>query len=1042
MIKNILLSACFLVGFSSVLFSQTEVSFASYPALSPDGSFIVFSYDGDLWRVSSKGGQAYRLTAMPGNEIAPRISPDGKWLAFSSDQNGNQDVFVMPLSGGEIRQLTYHSQADVVDSWGWDSKTIYFTSSRANRFTSYKVSREGGSPRRVFGHYFNTIHDIAEKPDGTLLFNDSWESYTAASRKRYKGPFNPDILSYNEKTKEFKQLTHYDGKDFWPSTDRNGTVYFASDEENGEYNLYTFIDDKKTALTSFDTSIKRPVVSADGSKVVFEKKYQIYLYDVASGTTSKPGIYVGRNQVLDKENLYDVKGKISYFDISPDGKKLAFISRGELFVSDIKGKFIRKMPGDGERIMEVKWLADNKTLLFNKTYKGYPNWFVTDAGGKGSVKQLTKDLQSNRDMSFNFDGSTGVYLSGRNEVRLMDLKTFKSRTLVEDEVWAFQSSKPSFSPDGNYVLYTARRNFEQDIFVYDLRKKKSYNLTNTGVSEEGPYWSPDGKYIYFASNRTRPSYPRGMQNSSIYRLALENFDEPYRSDSFENLFSETSDSEKNKKKEKNQKVPVVRIDFENLADRVERVSSSFGTQNNPVVFITDSTTRVLYFSNENEQKPALYQTVYKDFEKKKTEKIADGRLQNILRSGKEFYVLHKGTVNKLNLNSKKLEPVAISFSLYRNHKQEFRQMFEETWAGIDENFYDGEFHGVDWDAVRKQYEAYLPALNTRADLRVLLNDMLGELNSSHLGFNTKGPEEKPVFKTETNEIGVVFEDENPFQIARIVAKSPASKKGVNLQKGDILLAVNGEKVNPEKNRERYFSFPELQDELQLTVLRGGTEIQTRVHPQKNNDFKNLLYDEWIENNRNKVQTLSDNRIAYSHMKNMTAPELERFLLDMVRYENNTEATILDLRYNTGGNVHDDVLRFLSQKPYLQWKYRDGKVAPQSNFAPAGKPIILLINQQSLSDAEMTAAGFKALNLGKIIGTSTYRWIIFTSSKSLVDGSTFRVPAWGCYTLEGENLELTGVDPDLVVEKTFQDKIEGNDPQLERAVQEILKEIRQ
>src|SRR5690606_6870034 len=238
----------------------------------------------------------------------------------------------------------------------------------------------------------------------------------------------------------------------------------------------------------------------------------------------------------------------------------------------------------------------------------------------------------------------------------------------------------------------------------------------------------------------------------------------------------------------------------------------------------------------------------------------------------------------------------------------------------------------------------------------------------------------------------------------------------------------------------YFTRPSLAEELVLTFNSDGQEIKTTVRPQSAGSLRDNLYDEWIYDNRKRVDSLSGNRIAYSHMKNMGSGELERFLLDMVAYENRKEAIILDLRYNTGGNVHDEVLRFLSQRPYLKWQYRGGKLSPQSNFAPAGKPIVLLINEQSLSDAEMTAAGFKELKLGKIIGTETYRWIIFTSGKGLVDGSFYRLPSWGCYTLDGKDLELTGVAPDIAIKNTVADRVADKDPQLERAVQEILKDL--
>lgn len=1027
-----------------------QPSFLSYPTLSPDGSTLVFSYEGDLWKVPSEGGPALRLTAMDGNEISPRISPDGQWLAFSSNQNGNMDVYIMPLGGGDIQQLTYHDGSDEVDSWSWDSKTIYFTSSRYNRFSSYKVRREGGTASRVFPHYFNYIHGMVETPNGELLFNDSWESYSSANRKRYKGAFNPDIYSYNPKSNTFKQYTDYIGKDFWPSVDRQGNIYFASDEGTDEYNLFTFRNGKKAALTQFKESIKRPSVSADGSKIVFEKDYQLYIYNVKDQKTTQPSIQLARNSVLGKSKEFDVNTAISYFDVSPDGKKMAFISRGEVFVSDIEGKFVRKMPGNGERAMEVKWLKDNKTLLFSQTHKGYQNWFTRNADGTGVVKQHTSDLRNNRDVVLNKELTKAVYLSGRDEVRLMDLSSFKSSVIVKDEIWAFQNSSPSFSPDGNYVLFTAIRNFEQDIFVHNLSNGQTTNLTNTGVTEASPYWSPDGKYIYFASNRTKPAYPTGMQFSSIYKMALENIDEPYRQSKFDELFRDakpekndtTNTKDKNAKKTpsaaetKNQ---IVTIDFEHLSDRISQVSPSSGTQHNPAVFQKGDKTFV-FFSSNHEGKGALYRHVSEPFEEGKTEKVTDTHIAQLFEVGGKHYALSSGTIHKYNIDANKLDKVNISFKFTRDLAQEFKQMFYETWAGIEENFYDADFHGVNWAGVKRKYEGYLDAINTRTDLRILLNDMLGELNSSHLGFNSTGAEERKAFNFVTNELGLIYDAEDPFRVARIVPNSPASRKEVDIKAGDRLVAVNGQEIDPSADRDLYFTWPSLAPEIQLTVARDGKEHDVNIRPQSSSSFKELLYDEWIKENRHKVDTWSNNRIAYSHMKNMGGGELNRFLIDMAEQENNKEAIILDLRYNTGGNVHDEVLRFLQQRPYLQWQYRGGKRAPQGNFTPAGKPIVLLINEQSLSDAEMTAAGFKALKLGKVIGTETYRWIIFTSAKGLVDGSMYRVPAWGCYTLDGQDLEMSGVSPDIYVKNTVADRIADKDPQLERAVAEILKDL--
>lgn len=1028
--------------------AQSSPTFISYPTLSPDAKTVVFSYEGDLWKVAAEGGNAFRLTAMQGDEMMPRISPDGKWLAFSSNQSGNFDVYVMPLEGGDIRQLTWHDANDEVDSWSWDSKTIFFTSGRYNRFTSYSVPVTGGTASRVFPNYFNTIHNIVQKPDGELLFNNTWESYNFANRKRYKGSFNPDILGYNPATKAFKQYTQYEGKDFWASTDRKGNIYFASDEANGEYNLYSLINGARKALTRFETSVKRPFVAANGEKIVFEKEYQLHIYNVATGAVSRPSITLSRNLVLGKQQEFNVRDNISGFDVSPDGKKLAFIARGELFVSDADGKFIRQMPASGERAMEVKWLRDNKTLLFTQTWQGYPNIFTIDANGKTPARRLTSDHRSNRSLNMNTGRTQAVYLSGRDELRLLDLNKFTSNTVVKDEFWAFQNADPSFSPNGEYLLYTAYRNFEQDIFVYHITSKQTINLTNTGTSETSPAWSPDGKYIYFASNRTKPSYPTGMRDASIYRLALDNFDEPYRSTKFDELFEPKKPSEDSVKRnpkavsrpDSMRSKEAIVINMQGLSDRVTRVTQPFGTQNDPFLFKKGEKTYLFYSSNQEGGRGALYRMVSQPFEADKTEKVTDGGVGTMVEADGKYFILSRGAIHKYNVEGNRLDKVETGFAFRRNLSDEFNQMFYETWAGIEENFYDGKFHGVNWEKIRDRYAAWLPFLNNRADLRVLLNDMLGELNASHLGFSSRGSEERTGFSAVTNETGLIFDPKNPLRVAAVVAKSNASRKDVDILPGDELLAVDGQIVNAAIDRDFYFTRPSLATEMMLTLRRGTTEITAMVRPQSSATLRDLLYDEWIKTNRNRVDSLGKNRIAYSYMKNMTGDELERFLLDMVEQENNKEAIILDLRFNTGGNVHDEVLRFLQQRPYLQWQYRGGKRSPQGHFAPSGKPIVLLINEQSLSDAEMTAAGFKALKLGKIIGTETYRWIIFTSAKRLVDESTFRVPAWGCFTLDGKDLEQTGVAPDIYIKNTFTDRLENKDPQLEKAIEELMKQL--
>lgn len=1037
--KSMLFAFLMLLGTLTGLHANDNPArFLSDPAVSPDGQQLVFSYESDLWTASVHGGTAYRLTAMDGREFLPRFSPDGKWIAFSATLDRNTNVYVMPAKGGEINQLTFHQSADMVDSWSWDSRYIYFHSSRENMSSIYKLPLTGGTPERLFDHYFNIPHHVVEHPvTGGFIFTESWESLNQPQRKRYRGANRPDILYYHPDHDEFEQLTDFEGKDLWPTIDSQGNIYFVSDEGTMEYNLFTLRNGEKMALTNFDTSIGRPQVSANGERIAFEKDYQLHLYDVASGQVTTPQITLFQKNTLPIEQGFEVRGNISLFDVSPDNKKLAFVSRGELFVSDMDGKFIRQIPTNpAERVTEVAWSADNETLLYLQTRDGWANLYMTRADGRGDELEIESVDATSRLLSLDPDRKKGVYLSGRKHVKIVDLEKRTTETIAVAELWGFHNSRPRFSPDGQYVLYTAYTNFEHNIYIYGLQDGETIQLTNTGMSERMPYWSPCGQYVYFATDRYMHNFPRANTSDRLYRIPLHRFIKPMKSDGFDRLFAGDSASDD---------TPDTKVDIQFDLHEIERRWEPMGVANigrqwAPHVFKHGGNQVLFFTSNHDKGQWALWRLDLKPFEDSRPVRIegaSPGMNLHMVEVKNNFYVLAGGNIHKVNMNQGRLEPIDIRHTFARNLEREFHQIFMETWTALDENFYEEGFHGVDWVAERERFARHLPHVRTRDNLRRLINDMLGELNSSHTGFSSSGSEERSFYSARTAETGLLFDRENPFLVERVIDGSNLDLTNAPVRKGDILISVNGRRIETGQNRDRYFYFSHMPEELELVFIRGGEEIIVRSRPHTPGQISTLLYDEWIAGNRRYVEEQTDGRVGYVFMKDMSAGSLNQFIIDMTSHAMEKDALIFDIRFNRGGNVHDDVLQFLSQRPYLNWKYRGGSLSPQPNFAPAGNPIVMLINERSLSDAEMTAAGFRELDLGKIIGTETYRWIIFTSSKSMVDGSTTRLPAWGCYTLDGENLEMTGVAPDIDVHNTFYDRIRGVDPQLDRAIREVL-----
>ena len=1032
MMKRFILSLLTLSALSLAA-SAENIRFASRPSLSPDGQKIYFRYDGDIYSVPVTGGQATAVITMAGVQDSPLVSPDGNWLAFSSDIQGNQDVYVVPVGGGQAVQLTFHEAADVPVSWSPKSDWIYFESTRSGaRRTTYRVAVGGGTPQLMFEGYFNTIVNMVENPKtGEFLFNESMESISFPTRKRYVGDHNPNIKCWNPKTRTYSELTDYIGKDQWPMVDKNGEIYYVSDELNKESNIVKYVKGAKPQqLTSFDKSVQYPSVAFGGSAIVFLKEYEITVLDPATGKVTVPEIQVASGSVEVRRSFADQRPSAA--DVSPDGKKFALVIRGGLYLTDPKVKFIQRLstPSD-ERVGEAVWGNDSKTIYYTRTEKGWTNIYKIAADGSAGETPVFVSENNTKNLRMNHKGDKLAFTDGSRSVMILDTATGTASKVAEAEFWSFQNYHMSFSFDDNYLAFDAMHMFDSDIFLYNFKEGSLKNLTNSASGEDSPVFSPDGKYMYLLANLTTPSFPSGAR-STLYKLPLRKYDTPFKSETVDNLFKDKKDQPK--------KDTTVVIDFKNIHERLTTVERE-GGQGSPYVYSSKGKDYLLYRSSAPGGAPGIFCLEISDPEAK-PKQIKDLPGGSFFSCKDALYCLGQGNIYKIEVGPCTASKTEVKKEVEVVLDDEFRQMFYETWAVLEQNYYDVNFHGADWLAVRDYYASLLPYVRTRANLRTLLADLLGELNSSHLGFSSSGAEERLETRTRTYGTGLLFENNSPYTVAGILADSPADKWGLDIEKGDELVAVDGEKVVKGVNREKYFSGAVAKDEMRLRFRRSGKEFDVKIHPTTSAALKTLAYKEWEDERAEMVSKGTGGKVGYIHMRAMGGGDLTSFLTKMNTEVFDKEGLILDLRYNNGGNVHKEVIDFLRGQAHFEWAYRDFPKSSHPNVAPAGMPIVVLVNEHSLSDAEVTSNGIKTLGIAKLVGTETYRWIIFTSSVRLLDGSTCRMPAWGCYSvIDGQDLENTGVKPDIYVKNTFKDRLEGKDPQLDAAIAEILREMK-
>jgi tricorn protease len=1051
--------AIFILAFISLSASSAEkIIGARYPALSPDGRYIAISYLGDIFIIEREGGKTERITDHIAYDRSPIFSPDGKMIAFSSARSGSYDVFIINRDGGVPRQLTFHTAYDIASSFTPDGRYVLFQSERENENSLYIVPVTGGTPKRVLPGFFTCLANGKVSPDGgKIIFTEGYQAAYRWWRKGYRGSFSADIWLYDLETKKLNKLTDYEGNDSYPLFAPDGkSFYFTSDRtKRGVYNIWQQDIESGTAreVTKFeDDGVLNPSISADGRYLAYEHNFAIYTTDIKTGKTSELPIHLTsdlkENPIVKKKLGKDV----SEFALSPDGKKIAFIIRGEVFVMASEGKYQRRITRTAAREKEVSFAPDSRTILYTSARNGNDDIFTADAL-TGEEKQITKSPEEEFNPRFSPDGKKIAYYIGKRKIALSGKEGGKPEVVVEDDIGGMFGGEFNFSPDSRFLAYTLQQNISGEIYILDFETKKSVNITKTGYDEDEVKWTPDGKYIYLTANHYGHPFPDFTGKYDIYLIDLKKPPVEFAEDKYDKLFEEEEkdkkeekgkDEDKDKKEKKEKKVE---IDFGDIEKRLRQLTDTNGDDAAAVISPKDNET-IVFCSDVLGSRELFTVKIKKEGTATPTQLTTNEKLDYPVNlafapDGSAVYFLNKGMIKKLDLKAKRATPIPVPVELTLDKKAEFRDMFNEVWVRLRDYYYDENFHGVNWVKMKKKYSPLIEASGTDEDFYDAVRMMLGELNSSHMGIYP--PYSPP--KVVTGELGLEFEQKEGndfFKIKDVIKDSPVAKADASIKAGDYLIAIDDITLSPKVNIAKLLN-DKVGKKIKLSINSKKTLENARtvyVKPISSREMYSLRYQEWEDERKRIVEEKTKGKVAYIHMRAMGRRNLARFLKKLESEAMGKEALILDIRFNTGGNVHDQVLAALSKRAYSKWQMRGLSFTTQPTFNIGDMPIILLINEYSLSDAEMTANGFKALRLGTIVGTRTYGWLIFMTSRRLINGARFSIPFWGCYTLEGEDLEtIGGVVPDVTVVNTVADRVEGRDPQLNKAIKILLEKLK-
>lgn len=1053
------------------------------PRVSPDGQQAVFVYAGSIWRVDIRGGKAERLTANSSRNTWPCWSPDGARLAFSSNRAGSGDIYTMPLPGtpgsqpAALERVTYHEPDAVAEAWSPDGAQLFFCSGREQLDSAiYRVDAAGGTPIAWLSQPLEELCHLAIAPGGdTLAFNLVRDRWWRRGPNPYGGA-EIWLASNTTQASDFRKLSDAPGLNRWPMWAPDGQgLFFVSDRDGIENIWYQPLEGGAARqVTSFrEGRLLWPSISADGATIVFERDFALWRLALANGVAEPITIEVGGDTPIMPARVLAYRDQLTELELAPDGKKLAFVVRGEIFADfadketdkEQRGGPAFRVTNNSFRDSDTSWSPDSHKLAYTSDRFGDEEIFSYDFTSRAEAR-LTNSEQiagPKHAPCYSPDGAWLAYGCGEDEIRLLNTSTGDDRLLVRAPF--MYRAQLAWSPDSQWLAFLAEdRHWFRNLYVQRIDEAQPRQITFLSTrNAQRPIWSPDGRFIVFS------------EEGRVARVDLRPPTPFFRENEFEKLFEPKE--AKPESKEPAPEPPVappaepaeprdsadgeppapasapaepaapparpkgaeqaVTIVFEGIERRI-RYITPLSLPSYALCISPDS--RDLIFNAFVASKQNLWTIPLDEPRQDQAPRqltVNGGRKSSaqFAPDGKSVYFLDNGQIFVRKFPNGDPTNLPVVAEVTHDFGQEKRQMFDECWRRLRDYFYDPTFRGLDWSAAREQFAPLAAGAQTHDELVEIVNLMAGELRASHLGAYPAGGGSSQGY------LGLLFEPAEQaasgrLVVAEVVPDSPAALAGVAV--GEELTAVNGEPVTRKRS---------LGSLLERTVgrrvlLRVGAR-ELAVRPIGAGAYRRLRYRAWVYANEAYVHRISGGRLGYVHIRAMDDDSLRQLQADLDSEAYSKEGIVVDVRFNTGGSVGTYIIDILARRSVLLTTFRNRPPVDAGYFygnPSLNRPTVLLINENSISNAEMFAESYRRLSLGSVVGRPSAGGVIGTSSYPLIDGTIYRLPRIKVATPEGEDLEGAGRMVDIDVALPLGEWARGIDRQLDAAVQALLGQI--